>query len=180
MDPAILTTVSLHHDSIIMLTRRSPSSSTNCSTVVGFMGTGRLTYQEALTAAFIEGFVFLLITVIGVRGKLVKLIPRCILLSTSAGIGLFLAFIGLQSGEGVGVVTYNSATLVTLGGCAPQYRVPQYTFAGTSSVLNPVMASDVCAVNETSGEPMLGGFDWVCYLITSSSSFSSFILLVTI
>ena len=37
------------------------------------------------------------------------------MLSTSAGIGLFLAFIGLQASEGLGVVTYDPATLVTLG-----------------------------------------------------------------
>ena len=37
------------------------------------------------------------------------------MLSTSAGIGLFLAFIGLQASEGLGVVTYDPSTLVTLG-----------------------------------------------------------------
>ena len=41
------------------------------------------------------------------------------MLSTSAGIGLFLAFIGLQASEGLGVVTYDPSTLVTLGERSP-------------------------------------------------------------
>jgi hypothetical protein len=42
---------------------------------------------------------------------------RSLMLATSAGIGMFLAFIGLQTSNGLGVVTYESATLVTLGAC---------------------------------------------------------------
>lgn len=34
-----------------------------------------------------------------------------------AGIGMFLAFIGLQSTEGLGIISYDPATLVSLGGC---------------------------------------------------------------
>ena len=47
------------------------------------------------------------------------------MLSTSAGIGLFLAFIGLQASEGLGVVTYDPATLVTLG----ELILPQLAWA---------------------------------------------------
>lgn len=94
-------------------------------TVVGFMGTGRISYEQALTAVFMEGFIFIIISLAGVRTKLVELMPKSLLLATSAGIGLFLAHIGLQQGEGIGIVTYNSATLVTLGGCAPKYRSHQ-------------------------------------------------------
>jgi xanthine/uracil/vitamin C permease (AzgA family) len=46
---------------------------------------------------------------------MVSLVPKSIMLATAGGIGLFLAFIGLQNSEGIGLVTYNSATLVTLG-----------------------------------------------------------------
>ena len=59
---------------------------------------------------------------VGVRAFLIQRIPKCIMLATAGGIGLFLTHIGLQQGEGIAIVTYNSATLVTLGGCAPQYR----------------------------------------------------------
>eukprot|EP00882_Tetradesmus_deserticola_P030548 GHRQ01034355.1.p1 GENE.GHRQ01034355.1~~GHRQ01034355.1.p1 ORF type:complete len:111 (+),score=14.68 GHRQ01034355.1:321-653(+) len=46
---------------------------------------------------------------------MVSLVPKSIMLATAGGIGLFLAFIGLQNSEGIGLVSYNSATLVTLG-----------------------------------------------------------------
>eukprot|EP00775_Hariotina_reticulata_P005975 gene5975-6214_t len=80
-------------------------------TVVGFYGTGMITYQEALAAVFIEGWIFIAISLTGVRGRLVSLVPKSIMLATAGGIGLFLAFIGLQNSEGIGLVTYNSATL---------------------------------------------------------------------
>jgi hypothetical protein len=51
----------------------------------------------------------------GVRGKMVSLVPKSIMLATAGGIGLFLAFIGMQNSNGIGLITYNSATLVTLG-----------------------------------------------------------------
>jgi len=50
------------------------------------------------------------------------------------GIGLFLAFIGLQKSEGLGVVVYDSATLVRLGGCPAYAQVNQYTIADPTQV----------------------------------------------
>lgn len=64
------------------------------------MGTGAVAFNTALAAVFIEGFIFVIITLLGVRSKLVELIPRSVMLATSAGIGLFLAFIGMQASEG--------------------------------------------------------------------------------
>jgi hypothetical protein len=55
----------------------------------------------------------------------------------------------VQSGEGLAITTYNSATLVTLGGCAPQYRTYQYTVnAGAIFGGSP---PDICAVNSSTG-----------------------------
>lgn len=92
-------------------------------TVVGFHGSGNIKYQSALAAVLIEGLIFLVIAALGFRTKIAKLIPRPVRISTSAGIGLFLAFIGLQASEGVGLVAYDGATLVTLGACPREYRV---------------------------------------------------------
>ncbi|KAK9847251.1 hypothetical protein WJX84_005524 [Apatococcus fuscideae] len=85
--------------------------------VVGVNGTGNVSYKTALTAIFIEGWIFIILSITGVRGKLISLLPKTLTLSMSAGIGLFLAFIGLQGGQGLGVVADDEATLVTLGGC---------------------------------------------------------------
>ncbi|KMZ67242.1 Xanthine/uracil permease family protein [Zostera marina] len=92
-------------------------------TVVGFHGSGNLDYKAALTAVFLEGLIFLAISVIGFRAKIVKMIPRPVRISSSAGIGIYLAFIGLQNNQGVGLIGYSSSTLVTLAACPEKYRV---------------------------------------------------------
>ncbi|KAI9492059.1 permease family-domain-containing protein [Zychaea mexicana] len=86
-------------------------------TVVGYHGTGNISYKVAMGAVFIEGFIFLLLTILGVRQWLARIIPMSIKLGMGVGIGLFLCFVGLQTSEGIGLVAPDSATLVTLGGC---------------------------------------------------------------
>ena len=56
--------------------------------LVGFHGTGPLTYKTALAVIFIEGCLFFLVSALGLRGKLAKLIPYSIRLACGAGIGL--------------------------------------------------------------------------------------------
>ncbi|CAJ2641684.1 unnamed protein product [Trifolium pratense] len=102
-------------------------------TVVGFHGSGTISYQNALAAVFIEGMVFLFVSSIGLRAKLAKLVPKPVRISSSAGIGLFLAFIGLQNNQGIGLVGYSSSTLVTLGGCPSSSRA---SLAPVISALN--------------------------------------------
>ncbi|CAI0431323.1 unnamed protein product [Linum tenue] len=91
-------------------------------TVVGFHGSGNVSYQSALAAVFIEGLIFLAISAVGLRARIAKLVPKPVRISSSAGIGLFLAFIGLQSNQGIGLVGYSSSTLVTLGACPKSSR----------------------------------------------------------
>ena len=69
-------------------------------------------WQFALTAVLIEGIIFILLTVFNVREAIVDAIPKSVKTAISAGIGLFIAFIGLQN---AGVVVKNDATLVHLG-----------------------------------------------------------------
>ncbi len=78
-------------------------------TVVGKLG---YSWQVALGAVFISGCLFLLLSVVKVREWLMSSIPRPLRLAISAGIGLFLGIIGLQS---AGIVVDSKATLVTLG-----------------------------------------------------------------
>ncbi|KAJ1955143.1 hypothetical protein EC988_002047 [Linderina pennispora] len=91
-------------------------------TVVGFHGTGKVTYQNAVAAVCIEGIIFFVLSVIGLRQWFARLIPLCLKTATAAGIGIYLAFIGLQSSAGIGLITGSSATLVELGGCPPEFR----------------------------------------------------------
>ncbi|SHE64926.1 putative MFS transporter, AGZA family, xanthine/uracil permease [Marinitoga hydrogenitolerans DSM 16785] len=78
-------------------------------TVVLKMG---VPWQVALGAIFVEGIVFILLTVSGARSFVVKAIPQNIKFATSAGIGLFIAFIGLKSAN---IIVSNPATFVGLG-----------------------------------------------------------------
>ena len=65
------------------------------------MGMG-YSWQFALTAVFIEGLIFILLTITNVREAIVKAIPINLRYAVGAGIGLFIAFIGLQN---AGVIT---------------------------------------------------------------------------
>lgn len=69
-------------------------------------------WQFALTAVFIEGLIFIVLTLTNVREAIVNAIPKNLKYAIGGGIGLFIAFIGLQSG---GLIVDNDATLVALG-----------------------------------------------------------------
>lgn len=78
-------------------------------TVVLGMG---YSWEFALTAVLIEGIIFILLTAFNIREAIVDAIPKSLKTAISAGIGLFIAFIGLQNS---GVIVNNDATLVHLG-----------------------------------------------------------------
>ncbi|KAB2822895.1 MAG: NCS2 family permease [Paludibacter sp.] len=69
-------------------------------------------WQFAITAVFIEGIIFILLTAFNIRELIVNSIPRNIRPAISVGIGLFIAFIGLKNS---GVIVSNEATFVALG-----------------------------------------------------------------
>ena len=69
-------------------------------------------WQFALTAVFLEGLLFILLTVTKVRSWILNAIPLSLKHAIGAGIGLFIAFIGLQN---AGIIANNDSTLVSLG-----------------------------------------------------------------
>jgi len=71
-----------------------------------------LSWQVALGAVFLSGCLFLVVSLLRVREWLINAIPLSLKLGIGAGIGFFLALIGL---EGMGLVVAHPATLVTLG-----------------------------------------------------------------
>jgi adenine/guanine/hypoxanthine permease len=70
------------------------------------------TWQAALGAVFVSGCLFLLVTLLGLRGLIIRGIPHSLRYAITVGIGLFLALIALKS---AGIVTASPATFVTLG-----------------------------------------------------------------
>lgn len=77
-------------------------------TIVGIMG---YPWQMALMAVFIEGIIFLILSVTNVREAIFNAIPVSLKTAVSVGIGLFIAFIGLQN---AGICVANSSTLVSI------------------------------------------------------------------
>jgi Permeases len=78
-------------------------------TVVKGMG---VAWETALGAVFLSGIAFLVLTFAGVRQMIMAAIPPTLYAAVSAGIGLFIAFVGLRNG---GIIKSDPATMVTLG-----------------------------------------------------------------
>ena len=70
------------------------------------------TWETALAAVFVSSIVFLIITISGLREKILNIIPNDLKLGIGAGIGFFLAFLGLKS---CGIITSDPSTFVTMG-----------------------------------------------------------------
>ncbi|KAI9110847.1 hypothetical protein K1719_018285 [Acacia pycnantha] len=146
-------------------------------TVVGLHGSGNISYQSALATVFIEGLIFLLLSAIGLRAKLAKLVPEPVRISSSAGIGLFLAFIGLQNNQGIGLIGYSPSTLLSLGGCPSSSRAslaPVMTAAnGTISLLpGGTVSGDILCLRGRMESPTLWlglvGFVIIAYCMVKS------------
>lgn len=75
------------------------------------MGEGH-SWEAALGACFVSGILFLILTFLKIRETIMHAVPPALRHATTAGIGLFLAFIGLRN---VGIVSSHEATLLTLG-----------------------------------------------------------------
>ena len=93
--------------------------------VIGVFGRGELTYEQTMATIFVESWIFILLSITGVRGGIIKFMPKTVALASSVGIGLLLAFTGLRNLE---AVVFDASTLVQLGGCNPGSRETVYAF----------------------------------------------------
>jgi AGZA family xanthine/uracil permease-like MFS transporter len=73
---------------------------------------GKMNWQTALGAVFVSGVLFLLLTISGLRKKVVEAVPTSLVAAIAVGIGLFITFIGLRN---LGVIVQNDITLVSSG-----------------------------------------------------------------
>ena len=89
---------------------------------LGELGGSPDAFRVALTAVFVEGLIFIVMSVLKVREKLVNGIPKNLKLGITAGIGLFIAFIGMQ---GADIIIYEESTIVGLG----SFRDPRMVLA---------------------------------------------------
>ena len=90
----------------------APGMGLNAFFAFTICGAYKVPWQGALGLVFWEGVLFLLLTLTGIRQKIVEAIPASLKVAIGCGIGLFIAFIGLKNG---GIIVANPATLVGLG-----------------------------------------------------------------
>lgn len=107
--------------------------------VVGYHGSGPVPYRLAVTAVFVEGFVFVGLSILGLRQWLARAIPASIKLATGAGIGLYLALIGLTYSAGIGAITGAVSTPLDLAGCKPEFRDDITGVCKGSQMRNPTL-----------------------------------------
>ncbi|KAG6746116.1 hypothetical protein POTOM_050630 [Populus tomentosa] len=86
--------------------------------MVGFHGSGPISYKTAMAIVLVEGCAFFIVSALGLREKFARIVPKPIRLACAAGIGLFIAFVGLQVHQGVGLVGPDQSTLVTVTACS--------------------------------------------------------------
>lgn len=109
--------------------------------VVGIRGQGSVPYSLALTAVFVEGFIFILLALTGMRHWLVKIIPGTIKTASGVGIGLFLTMVGMSYSEGIGIITGNKSTPLAIAGCDAAYLDPT-TGACTQQIMTSSKVGD--------------------------------------
>jgi len=106
--------------------------------VVGFHGSGNIPYRLALLAVFIEGWIFIGLSLLGMRQWLVRLLPSSVKVASGCGIGLFLALIGLSYSAGIGAVTGGAtSTPLDIAGCPPRYLDPVTGHCNSHKMTNP-------------------------------------------
>jgi len=84
------------------------------------LGENKISWETALGIVFLSGLFFLLLTLLGLRKKIVEAIPAGLISAISVGIGLFITFIGLVK---LGIVVKNEQTLVSAGQLTPKVLI---------------------------------------------------------
>ena len=123
-------------------------------TVVINMG---YSWEMALAAVFIEGLIFIALSLTKVRESIFNAIPMCLKNAVSAGIGLFIAFIGLQNAK----LTVNSdSTLVTIFSMSGSLKNGTFRSQGITALLAliGVLVIGVLMVKKVKGNILLGIF----------------------
>lgn len=107
--------------------------------MVGYHGTGPITYRVAMTSVFVEGIIFTALSFLGIRQWLNRIIPASIKMACGGGIGLFLSLLGLSYTQGLGAITGAVETPLQLGGCPSNMRDPVTMMCLSGKATSPTM-----------------------------------------
>ena len=130
-------------------------------TVCGQMG---YSWQVALAAVFVEGIIFILLSLTRVREAIFNAIPQTLKIAVSVGIGLYITFIGLQNAH---VVVYSS-TLVGLFSFSGSVKDGTFSSEGITVVLAMVgiLITAVLVIKNVKGNILIGIFvTWILGII---------------
>lgn len=95
----------------------APGMGLNAFLAYSLVGAGKITWQTALGVVFLSGLLCFVLTLLGLRKRLVEAIPVSLVSAISVGIGLFITFIGLVN---MGIIVKNEQTLVSAGPLTPK------------------------------------------------------------
>ena len=127
------------------------------------MGMG-YTWQMALAAVFVEGIIFIVLSLTNVREAIFNSIPMNLKHAVSVGIGLFIAFIGLQNAK----IVVDSSTLVTLYSFSGSVKNDTFTTEGITVLLAiiGILATGILVVKNVKGSILWGILStWVLGMI---------------
>lgn len=122
-------------------------------------------FQTVLLAVFVEGLIFIMLSITNVREAIFNAIPMTLKYSVSVGIGMFIAFIGLQ---GADIIVNNESTLLTYQHFAPE----EFHTAGISAILAliGVLITAILAQKKVKGSILLGILiTWVLGMISEAT-----------
>lgn len=117
------------------------------------MGMG-FTWQEALAAVFVEGIIFIVLSLTSIREAIFNAIPMNLKHAVSVGIGLYIAFIGLQNAH----VVVDSSTLVTLFSFKNSVKAGTFSTEGITVLLAliGILITAILMVKEVKGNILWG------------------------
>lgn len=121
-------------------------------TVVLNMG---FTWQMALAAVFVEGIIFIILSLTNVREAIFNAIPMNLKHAVSVGIGLFIAFIGLQNGK---ITVNNDSTLVSMFSFKASFAAGTFSYEGITVLLAVigVIITAILVVKDVKGNILWG------------------------
>ncbi len=90
----------------------APGMGLNAFFAYNLVLTEKISWQTALGVVFLSGLFFLILTLVGLRKKIVEAVPQSLISAIAVGIGLFITFIGLKN---LGIVVDHPVTLVQAG-----------------------------------------------------------------
>ncbi|MDO4438712.1 MAG: NCS2 family permease [Eubacteriales bacterium] len=114
-----------------------------------------LTWEIALTAVFVEGIIFIILSLTNVREAIFNAIPGSLKIAVSVGIGLFIAFIGLQNAK---IVVLNESTKVAMFSFTSSLKAGTFNSEGITVILTflGIIITAILVIKQIKGNILIG------------------------